>query len=247
MRLIKLKKGQAAMTDSLFFLTIIVALCVLLFRFSSVYGERIDLAVDNLYFKEYTNSTLKTIFYTDVPLDFSRDLENAREVDYLITSVKTDFLQNKKIGPDGSSINDWSDNDVRYIPKYNLFHTIKSLMHPIPNYDYIFYFENVNDEEFIYFMLKINESTNPNNDFPIFDRTIYYLCNPNTMSDVRRLVQNSNRIYSSSTPIIFKYRTVGTNEINGIANLTIWPSTTSINEEYITADENNLNCTEIII
>lgn len=261
MKLIKLKKnkGQAAMTDSLFFLTIIVALCVLLFRFSSVYGERIDLAVDNLYFKEYTNSTLKTIFYTDIPLNFDKDLEDSLEVDYLITAIKSDFLQNGKIGPGISNLTDLDNEDDRYIPKYNLFHTIKSLLYPIPNYDYLFYFFNVNNEEFIYFMLKINELDNIENPTSIESR--YYLCDPYDMSAVRNVVQRSNKLYSSSTPVIFKTRGTGdaTIEINGVANLTMWASTSAINHDLITTnldidyndyedyidDTFNLNCTQI--
>ena len=53
--LFKRGSGQAAITDALFFLTIIVTLSVLMFRFSSTYGERIETATSNLYFKDYSN------------------------------------------------------------------------------------------------------------------------------------------------------------------------------------------------
>ncbi len=245
MKLIELKKnkGQAAMTDSLFFLTIIVALSVLLFKFSATYGERIDLSINNLYFKEYTNSTLKTIFYTDIPLDFGKNIysENTFETDYLITALKTDFLPDKKIGAseDISELSDASLPNDRDIAKYNLFHTIKSIMYPLSNYDYIFYLENRNDDEFIYFMLKINEL----NDNQIESK--YFLCNPLSISPVRTLVQNANKIYSSSTPMIFRYTVRGTTDnINAVANLTIWPSSIKINSEYILDEENNLRCKE---
>lgn len=247
MKLIELKKdkGQAAMTDSLFFLTIIVALCVLLFKFSSTYGERIDLAINNLYFKEYTNSSLKAIYYTDMPLDFNKNILNSLETDYLITAIKSDYLFNKKIG--GSDVNSLDKTNIKDLAKYNLFHTIKSLMHPLPNYDYIYYIQETSGElDFIYFMLKINEITE---DFEIVSK--YYLCDPISINPVRYLVQKSNKLYSSSTPLMFKTLDSGrTPEVRTVASLTMWPSTNSINNQLLSStfeqNENisNLRCKE---
>ncbi len=242
MNLIKQIKGQAAMTDSLFFLTIIVALCVLLFNFSATYGERTDFAINNLYFKEYTNSSLKAIFYTDIPLNFTKDI-NSLETDYLITALKSDFLPDRKIGD--SDINSLSNGNIRDLSKYNLFYTIKSLMYPLPNYDYLYYIQEIDTTNFIYFMLKINEV----NDNKIISR--YYLCEPLSINPIRALVQNANKIYSSSTPLVFKFKeNSGQNEVRTVSNLTIWPSTNSINDEIITNTkiENsvNLKCKEYI-
>ncbi len=245
MKLIELKndKGQAAMTDSLFFLTIIVALCVLLFKFSSTYGERIDLAINNLYFKEYTNSSLKAIYYTNIPLDFDKNILNSKETDYLITAIKSDYLFNQKIG--GSDVNSLNKENVKDLAKYNLFHTIKSLMHPLPNYDYIYYIQNTSNDDFIYFMLKINE-IKP--DLEIVSK--YYLCDPISITPVRYLVQRSNKLYSSSTPLIFKTLDSRLAEVRTVASLTMWPSTSSINNQLLSStfeqNENisNLRCKE---
>jgi hypothetical protein len=243
MKLIELKKdkGQAAMTDSLFFLTIIVALCVLLFKFSSTYGDRIDLAVNNLYFKEYTNSTLKTIFYTDIPLDFDKNAETSPETDYLITAIKSDFLYNQKIGfSDVNSLT--TTEDVRDLAKFNLFHTIKSLMHPLPNYDYLYYIQKADGLlDTYYFMLKINyvDSGELKNK--------YYLCDPTGPIVIRSLVQRSNKIYSSSTPLIFKIADLSISEVRAVSNLTIWASTESISPYIIESDfANDLRCQEYI-
>lgn len=245
MKLIELKKdkGQAAMTDSLFFLTIIVALCVLLFKFSATYGDRIDLAINNLYFKEYTNSSLKAIYYTDMPLDFEKNILNSLETDYLITAIKSDYLFNEKIG--GSDINSLNKDNIKDLSKYNLFHTIKSLMHPLPNYDYIYYIQNTSNSQFIYFMLKINEIEGTD------ITSKYYLCEPLSIDPVRYLVQRSNKLYSSSTPLMFKtLRSRDASEVRTVASLTMWPSTSSINSELLASnfEENenifNLKCKE---
>ena len=249
---LKLKnhKGQAAMTDSLFFLTIIVALCVLLFQFSATYGERVDLAINNLYFKEYTNSSLKTIYYTDIPLDTSKNIEESLETDYLITSLKSDYLSDGKIGY--SDINSLDKNNVKDLSKYNLFHTIKSLMYALPNYDYIYYIQESSGQEFIYFMLKINNFKDNKLE------QLYYLCEPVSINPVRNMVQRTNKIYSSSSPQIYQKKNSG--EVRATSNLTIWPSTSSINKEYLEGLEgrleslteneieniNNLKCKEYI-
>lgn len=250
MKLIELKndKGQAAMTDSLFFLTIIVALSVLLFKFSSTYGERVDLGINNLYFKEYTNSVLKSIYYTDMPLDTSRNVEDSLETDYLITAIKSDYLVNEKIG--ASDVNSLDKNNLKDISKYNLFHTIKSLMYPLPNYDYIFYIQNQSDGAFIYFMLKINYIEGEE------ISTNYYLCDPVSIGPVRSLVQKSNKIYSSSTPLLFKTQAQREfRETRAVSNITIWPSTSSISPELLSISDQehpdfenitNLRCKEYI-
>lgn len=223
-------KGQAAMTDSLFFLTIIVALCVLLFQFSATYGQRVDLAINNLYFKEYTNSSIKTIYYTDVPLDFDKDIESSLETDYLITSLKSDFLGDSKIG--GSDINSLSKDNIKDLAKYNLFHTIKSLMYSLPNYDYIYYIQKTDTQNFLYFMLKIN---NINSDNQI--EQLYYLCEPLSINPVRNMVQRSNKLYSSSSPQQYRAEE---GEVRAVSNLTIWPSTNSINTEYLDGSDEDL-------
>jgi hypothetical protein len=246
MKLIKIKsKGQAAMTDSLFFLTIIVALCVLLFKFSSTYGERIDLSINNLYFKEYTNSSLKAIYYADIPLDFDKNINNSIEIDYLITAIKTDFLPDGKIG--FSDINSLTNtDDDRDLAKYNLFHTVKSLMHPLTNYDYIYYINNATSPNvFFYFMIKINEKVDYSGTTDIESK--YYLCDPLSLNSVREVVENANKIFSSSTPLILQKRSTTENEdISAISNITIWPSAETIDEDLITEEIENLNCKEYI-
>ncbi len=248
-------KGQAAITDALFFLTIIVTLSVLLFRFSSTYGDRIDLATSNLYFKEYSNSAMKTIFYTEVPLDFSQEInESTLEVDYLMTSIKSDFYIDGVIGDGGDTSNHSGINNLAVIPqdiqKFNLYHTIKAVMNPLPTYDYLFYLYNVSDGRFEYVLIKINKYTleeNPSNLRPYEvnynpENTIstYYLCNPLDYEKIRNLVSKVNRVYASSIPLLFVHNGIS-KEIN--STFAIWASTPSITPEELNAE--NLNCKEI--
>jgi len=246
------KKGQAAITDALFFLTIIVTLSVLLFKFSSTYGDRIDLATSNLYFKEYSNSAMKTIFYSEVPLDYSLDVDSAGEVDYLMTSIKADYFKDGVIGKmptgvggnDHQYINEISGEDSD-IAKYNLYHTIKAVMYPLPTYDYIFYLYNINFERFEFVLVKITDfGTGVSNTgyqvtyVPTNMQPKYYLCNPNSYSNIRSLVEKVNRVYASSIPLQF----VVQNEDKQINNtFATWAATTAIKESDLT-NSATMNC-----
>jgi len=246
------KKGQAAITDALFFLTIIVTLSVLLFRFSSTYGDRIDLATSNLYFKEYSNSAMKTIFYTEVPLDFSQDInEDTKEVDYLMTSIKSDFYIDGVIGDGGDTSNHDQINLItinsKDIQKFNLYHTLKAVMNPLPTYDYLFYLYNTTTAQFEYVLIKINTyqkdedaQLRPYEVNYISENTVpkYYLCKPIDYETIRDLVSNVNQVYASSIPLLFTSKTID-NQIN--STFAIWASTPSITEEKLLSEELNCN------
>jgi len=255
----KRKKGQAATTDALFFLTIIVALSVLLFKFSSTYGDRIDLATSNLYFKEYSNSVMKSIFYSEVPLDYSLDVENAKEVDYLMTSIKADYYKDGVLGDPPIGVQDTHLNinkisgEASDISKYNLYHTVKALMNPLPTYDYIFYLYNTGEggdaPKFEYVLIKLTDfgegtpgiahqaTYNPAN-----MEQKYYLCNPTSYSTVRNLVSKVNRVYSSSIPLQFIVNDVA-KQIN--STFATWAATTAIKPTDLTGENSDMNCIQI--
>lgn len=250
---LKSKKGQAAITDALFFLLIIVTLSVLLFRYSSTYGTRIEKASNDLYFKDYTNSVLRTIFYTSVPLDFNLDIRQARETDYLMTQIKQDFYADGKIGSTDINTLGTTYNDIA---KYNLFHTVKATMYPLKSHDYVFYLydQTQNNDTFFYFMIKLTNfqctsisgptktmSCSVNPDEP----ETYYLCDPEGgYSQVRSIISKSPTIFSSSVPLSFiKYTSLASEqrEFLTIATFAIWPATTDINPD----DLDLLNCEEV--
>jgi hypothetical protein len=250
----KKNKAQAAVTDSLFFLVIIVSLCILLFRFSSTYGLRVQNSISDLYFKEYTNSTMKTIFYTTVPLDFDLNLDKEVARDYLIVAIKQDFYADGIIG--AGDINSLNTNDYVDIPKFNLFHTIKAIMKPLDSYDYVFYLQNTSQSGslFSFFMIKTTNFTEDTTKdkyskyqtYYDINGSSYYLCSPNTSQDVINIVSKGNKIYSSSVPLNFKKISDNSNgdiiDIKLNSTFAIWPATADITKNNL----QSLNCNKIV-
>lgn len=245
---LKFNKGQAALTDSLFFLLIVVSVCVLLFRYSSTYGIRVQESLNDFYFKEYANSAIRTLFYMTVPNDINTSYDYP-ETDYLMTMVKQDYYNNARIGPTGSDINSLSLT-TDYISKYQLYNSLKIVMQPIENYDYLFYIFSTSDTDgrlFPFFLLKrtvFNISDDNDNDNPYapidleVGDSIYYLCDPNNDQDVRNTFGKVGKIYSSSIPIRLQARTA---DIDATSLFALWPATVAIDEEVIEL----LNCEPI--
>ncbi|HRT02802.1 MAG TPA: hypothetical protein P5513_02560 [Candidatus Diapherotrites archaeon] len=246
---IKQQKAQAALVDSLFFLTIITALAVFMFQYSSTYGDRVDLAAKNLYFKEYASSTLKTIFYSEVPLNFSKDINNTDEIDYLMITIEADYFPDKKIGvSDINTIEFGNDGDIA---KFNLYALIKSVMNPLPTYDYLFYLYDTRSANFNYFLIKITpfeESTQNSGDIKNPYQKIYspgnykyYLCDPDGYSVVRDIVSGAGQVYSSSIPLNFRPKSSEGTRI--VATFTMWPANASIQPKQL--ETATMKCKEI--
>ena len=262
----KKRKGQAAVTDALFFLMIIVTLAVLMFRYSSSYGERVDQSISDLYFKEYANSAMRTIFYTSIPLNYDLNYQQGQETDYLMTAIKHDYYADQVIGAEDSDINsltiaDAADNpDYDDIVKFNLYHMIKSIMRPLNNYDYVFYMYD-ESENFIFFVLKLTNFVDSETEgLPRYRRIYsidsdnpysYYLCNPQDYTIVRSIISKANKIYSSSIPMYFQHYTDLESQTNIQVNSTfaIWPATVDISQtapEDSLSDKEKLNCNLIL-
>ncbi len=248
------KKGQAAVTDALFFLMIIVTLAVLMFRYSSSYGDRVDQSISDLYFKEYANAAMRTIFYSSIPLNYDLNYQSGQEVDYLMTAVKHDYYPDKLIGknPDINQmrIADAAGNpDYDDIVKFNLYHMVKSIMRPLNNYDYVFYIYDA-DEKYIFFLLKLTnyeDVTDQTSNLAKYRKIYsidsdnpysYYLCNPQDYTIVRSIISKANKIYSSSIPMRFQYYTPETTLTDVAVNTTfaIWPATVDISSNPISND-----------
>ncbi len=245
------KKGQAALTDALFFLLIVVAVCVLLFRYSSTYGLRIQDSLNDFYFKEYSNSTMRTLFYMTVPNDINLSYDYP-ETDYLMTIVKQDYYYNNKIGPDSADVNSmWidSDNNRLFIAKYHLYNSLKIIMQPLENYDYIFYIYSPSSpggDQFPFFLFKktgFQEDTIDNLTGTVtydIQDTNYYLCNPSDYTQVRNIFSKAGKISSSTIPLRFQS---GTTDLDATSLFALWPSSASITDD----DISTLNCKKIDI
>ncbi len=121
------EKGQAAITDSLYFLMIVSALCIVLFVISNTYGNTVIEQIKRQYGSEYAASAFKTIFKSSIPRIEGQALEKTLEVDYLLARVKEDFA-------DDSTLNSTAGL---------LANNIVGIMEPVQdNYDYVFYIYN---------------------------------------------------------------------------------------------------------
>ncbi|MDD5163661.1 MAG: hypothetical protein PHD95_05650 [Candidatus ainarchaeum sp.] len=121
------EKGQAAITDSLYFLMIVSALCIVLFLISNAYGNTVVEQIKRQYGSEYAASAFKTIFKSSTPRIEGQALEETPEVDYLLARVKEDFADDQKLNSTAGL----------------LANNIVGIMEPVQdNYDYVFYIYN---------------------------------------------------------------------------------------------------------
>lgn len=145
------KRGQAAITDALFFLLIVSALATLLFLFINQYGIMVSDEVKRSYGTDYASSALKTILYGSVPRNAGEKLADAEEIDYLLAAIKEDYAYKK------------DDGQQRLSPQMQkiLYENISAIMQPLSKqFDYMFYVyrtDSPNDaDEFAYLLLHMS-------------------------------------------------------------------------------------------
>jgi len=116
-------KGQAAVTDALLFLVIVMILVSFLFIFTSQYGRTVGEYTYAKYGSDYAVSALKTVLYSSFSRnDFS--VSDSNEVDYIIAGIKEDYAYNQNI--------DYFRDD--------LTGAIKDVMNPVrSSFDYLFF------------------------------------------------------------------------------------------------------------
>lgn len=84
-------RGQAALTDALFLLAIVVGVSTLLYLFSSNYGVATAEYLNHQYSSDYITAALKTILFASISHDPDKSLSNTHEVDYVLTIVKEGY------------------------------------------------------------------------------------------------------------------------------------------------------------
>ncbi|MBI4052702.1 MAG: hypothetical protein HY394_01560 [Candidatus Diapherotrites archaeon] len=118
------EKGQASLTDSMFFLIIVSALSVFLFSFSVSYGMGVSQQLVREYRSEFAASAMKSILYSSVPRQASDRLENASEVDYLLAAIKEDY----------------ADDQLLDLTRETIARRVVSVMEPLSDsFDYVFF------------------------------------------------------------------------------------------------------------
>lgn len=246
------KKGQAAVTDALFMLLIISGLCVMLFAFSSAYGQNISAHILRQYSVEYATDALKSILYSSTPRDPEISFEQAEEVDYLMAVVKEDYAN--FVG---------EKFELGIETKKLLKNNIEKVMRPLSDqFDYLFIIVTP-DREYVYVLLykseflcqkRVNGVLTDLYSCVEGEREIYvvsadpahkfYLCdnvNPGNLADflftVGESAQASSPLLLPHIPSIEKAQ----------ASLIIWPATLIYDKYLFTdADPNALGCIELI-
>jgi len=176
-------KGQAAITDALFFLLIVMSLVSFLFFFSSQYGRTVGEYSNSKFGSDYAVSALKTILYSSfardgLPLTVDGKFGDectpdscSEEVDYLIAAVKEDYAD---------------DENINFF-REELTDSIKKVMMPVRNsFDYLVYIKvNLSPYSYPYFFMSRKEFTSTASGAFITDVTAVqkdYYCNYNDLT-----------------------------------------------------------------
>lgn len=185
-------RAQAAITDALYFLTIVAALCLFLFIFATQYGATVGQSIKDRYLEEYEASALKTILYSSTPRDPSQTLDNSREIDFLLAAVKEDFADDSAL----------DETKVTLLDNIRLIMNSKS-----DSFDYIFYIYSSQSADpfpfFVYYksqwpegtsvphvvggrVIECTNTTDPND--PGYCGHKFYFCDPEKLSDIDNLL-----------------------------------------------------------
>lgn len=158
-----MNKGQAAVTDALYFLLIVTGISILLFSFANSYGNSVSTKITSNYNTTFSTDALKTILYSSTPRDPdpSKSLYDSAEeieVDHLLAFIKEDFSDDGAISPETKQV---------------LAKDIMGIMSPVStNFDYAFYI-SVPNEKFPLFFMKTTDTgkeADPDN------RVSYFFC-----------------------------------------------------------------------
>jgi len=156
-----IEKGQAAITDALYFLLIVTFLSVFLFGFANSYGSSIREQISDEYSTIFATNALKSILYTSTPRDPDQDVFNLSpdmEVDYLLAMVKEDYADDRVI----------DENQRKVFGK-----TISKILSPIGDtFDYIFLIHVPNDQEIVYLFI---HTTNFDDPVPVLQVRDFYI------------------------------------------------------------------------
>ncbi|MDO8627722.1 MAG: hypothetical protein Q7K42_04605, partial [Candidatus Diapherotrites archaeon] len=232
-------RGQAALTDSMFLLTIVTSLAILMFVFVSDYGTNINDQLLRQYSTDFVTDSLKTILYISSPRISTEKIsvnigDQQKESDYLLALVKEDF---------GDSF--LTDNTKKILRD-----SLKKIMVPVSDqFDYIFYIalQDERTTDYKYFLLYKSEffcdgkpceggEKNAVITYPSTGEThTFYLCNQDqdkkiSGSDIENLVFRLGTSYQANNPVILYQLTdeLG-NEVQrpltGRAGLILWSST----------------------
>jgi len=139
-------KGQAAITDALYFLLIVTGLTIFLFTFGNLYGTSVTESIEGQFTNDYTTSALKTILYSSTPRDPTLSIDDPDvEIDALLAYIKEDYA-------------DGAERSLELETKLVIAQDINAVMNPVASaYDYIFYIYRPSTDESIYAYLHLSK------------------------------------------------------------------------------------------
>lgn len=188
-------RGQAAVTDTVYFLLIVSGLCVFLFGFANQYGAMVSEEVTRQYYVDFATSALKTVLYSSTPRDTTQDLYDPdAEIDHLFAYVKEDYADDSKLTDATEHV--MAENVIR-------------AMAPIADsFDYLFYIFRP-AEGMIFVQLHASKfSTTGEGGYVEVEsgETKDYLCAPDSVSETKisKLINIAGNVYLSSSKIVLE-------------------------------------------
>ena len=138
------QKGQAAVTDALFFLMIIISLSVFLYNFANSYGSTVQEQIQNEFQTTFATNSLKTILYTSTSRDPTETIYDPdAEIDYLLALIKEDYSDKKEMS-EGTT--------------HAIVRTLDDVMRPFDaSIDYAFYLLNESEVNYLFLLFATHE------------------------------------------------------------------------------------------
>ncbi|MDD3084170.1 MAG: hypothetical protein PHP82_04045, partial [Candidatus ainarchaeum sp.] len=137
-------RGQAALVDSIFFLTIVSIICTTLFFFAINYGLQTESQINSFYSRDFSSDILKVITYINVPRDGKYILETEYfQSDYLLALIKEDYADKRKMS------DSTTDSIVR---------TLDNVVKPFDaSIDYAFFIASESENKYLFLLLATHE------------------------------------------------------------------------------------------
>lgn len=168
------QKGQAALIDSIIFLTIVMSIATGLLFFTVNYGLTSQDQLQSFYSSDFAADALKVVTYINVVRDGTNideiEYENSEdiELDYLLALIKEDYADKKELS--GTTIN-------------AIKNTFSAALQPFDNaIDYAFYLFNEDESEYLFLLMAVHECKSGCNDpgLPKEIERLFYYCKPGT-------------------------------------------------------------------
>jgi hypothetical protein len=152
------RTAQAALVDSIFFVTIVSIICTTLFSFAIGFGTKADSAISSFYSTDFATDCLKVISYINVLRDGTSISElgpgQIAEYDYLLALIKEDFRANAKC----------MNGTLSPLMRKPIVSTVSSVLAPFDDsIDYAFYIfsESGVEKKYVFLLLALHKPIYP--------------------------------------------------------------------------------------